>query len=140
MNFVNFLERQVSLFAAECASAQKDKLAWKGYTSRMKIYDSVEAQIRQAIERGDFDNLPNKGKPIDLSGWQKTPPGQRLSYSILKNSGYSPREVHTKKEMAELRAQLENEPDEDRKNRLLKKLNTLSITDALQMESVRKKT
>jgi hypothetical protein len=106
----------------------------------MKIYDSVEVRIREAIERGDFDNLPNKGKPIDLSGWQKTPPGHRLSYSILKNAGYSPREVHTKKALAELRSQLENEPDEDRKNRLIKKLNTLSITDALQMEGIRKKT
>jgi hypothetical protein len=26
----------------------------------------VERQIREAIERGDFDDLPGKGKPIDL--------------------------------------------------------------------------
>jgi hypothetical protein len=125
----------------KCTKRKTDPEALqKRYTTSMKIYDSVEVRIREAIERGDFDNLPNKGKPIDLSGWQKTPPGHRLSYSILKNAGYSPREVHTKKVMAELRSQLENEPDEDRKSRLIKKLNTLSITDALQMESVRKKT
>ena len=105
----------------------------------MKIYDSVEVRIREAIERGDFENLPNKGKPIDLTEWRKTPPGHRLSNSILKNAGCSPREVHTKKALAELRAQLENEPDKDRKNRLIMKLNRLSITDALQMERFRKK-
>ena len=104
----------------------------------MKYLDSVEAQIREAMERGDFDNLPNKGKPLDLSDWEKTPQHLRMSYSILKNAGYSPREVHTKKELAELRAMLENEPDNDRKQRLLDRLNKLSITDALQMEKLRK--
>ena len=104
----------------------------------MRIYDSVEAQIREAMERGDFDNLPNKGKPLDLSEWAKTPQPMRMTYSILKNAGYSPREVHTKKEIAELKAMLESEPDDARKQRLLDKLNALSITDALQMERLRK--
>ena len=27
----------------------------------------VEKQIREAQERGDFDNLPGAGKPLDLS-------------------------------------------------------------------------
>ena len=71
--------------------------------SIVKIYEGVEGQIKAAIERGDFDNLPNKGKPLDLSGWLKTPEHLRMSYSILKNAGYKPSEVHTKKEMARLR-------------------------------------
>lgn len=103
-----------------------------------KIYSSVEAQIREAMERGDFDNLPNKGKPLDLSEWRKTPPHLRMSYGILKNAGYSPREVHTKQEIAELRAMLEAETDDERKQRLLDKLNALAITDSLQMEKLRK--
>ena len=70
----------------------------------MRYLDSVEAQIRNAIERGDFDNLANRGKPLDLSDWRKTPEHMRMSYSILKNAGYKPREVHTKSELAELRA------------------------------------
>ena len=104
----------------------------------MKIYSGVEAQIREAIERGDFDNLPNKGKPLDLSEWQKTPPHLRLSYSILKNAGYSPSEVHTKREIAELKAMIDNETDKDRKLRLINKLNALSITDAVKMEKLLK--
>lgn len=102
-------------------------------------YGGVEAQIREAIERGDFDNLPNKGKPLDLSEWQKTPEHLRMTYSILKNAGYSPREVHTKQEIAELKAMLESETDDERKARLLQKLNALSITDSMQMEKLRKK-
>ena len=27
----------------------------------------VEAIIKEAMERGEFENLPGKGKPIDLS-------------------------------------------------------------------------
>ena len=102
-------------------------------------YSSVEAQIREAIDRGDFDNLPNKGKPLDLSEWEKTPQHLRMTYSILKNAGYSPNEVHTKQEIAELKAMLEAESDDERKARLLQKLNALSITDAMQMERLRKK-
>ncbi|MBL6691461.1 MAG: hypothetical protein ISP91_13825 [Pseudomonadales bacterium] len=54
------------------------------------------------------------------------------------------REVHTKQEITELRAMLEAESDDERKARLLRKLNALSITDALnrergQMEKLRKK-
>lgn len=103
-----------------------------------KIYDSVEAQIRNAIERGDFDNLSGKGKPIDLSEWEKTPPHLRMSYGILKNAGYSPREVHTKKEIAVLKEMLASEPDNERKQRLIKKLRALSVTDAVQMEKLNK--
>ncbi len=102
-------------------------------------YSRVEAEIRAAIDRGDFDKLSNKGKPLDLSEWEKTPEHLRMTYSILKNAGYSPREVHTKQEIAELKAMLEAEPDDARKARLLQKLNALSITDAMQMEKLRKK-
>ena len=104
----------------------------------MKYLNSVEAQIRDAIERGDFDNLPNKGKPLDLSEWEKTPEHLRMTYSILKNAGYSPREVHTKSELAELKAMLAAETDNERKQRLLNRINALSITDALQMEKLRR--
>lgn len=104
----------------------------------MSKYGGVEAQIREAMERGDFDNLPGKGKPLDLSEWQKTPEHLRMSYSVLKNAGYKPSEVHTKSDMASLRAMIENESDEEKRDRLLKKLNALAITDAIRMEKLRK--
>lgn len=105
----------------------------------MKIYEGVEGLIKDAIERGDFDNLANKGKPLDLSEWEKTPQHMRMSYSILKNSGITPSEIHTKKDLVNLREMILNEPDEDKKNRLIKKMNALAITDAVRMEKLRKK-
>ena len=104
----------------------------------MKIYEGVEGVIKDAIERGDFDNLPNKGKPLDLSEWKKTPRHLRMSYSILKNAGITPAEIHTKKELTSLRQMIQDEPDEARKDRLIKKMNTLAITDAVRMEKLRK--
>ena len=61
-----------------------------------------------------------------------------MTYGILKSAGYSPREVHTKKEITELKEMLANEPDQDRKDRLMKKLSALAITDAMQMDKLNK--
>jgi hypothetical protein len=104
----------------------------------VKIYEGVEGVIKDAIARGDFDNLPNKGKPLDLSEWQKTPQHLRMSYSILKNAGITPVEIHTKKELTSLRQMIQDEPDEARKDRLIKKMNLSAITDAVRMEKLRK--
>jgi hypothetical protein len=39
----------------------------------MSLEKSVEAIIKEAQARGDFDNLKGKGKPIDLSACFETP-------------------------------------------------------------------
>ena len=50
---------------------------------------NIDEQIRQAIQRGDFDDLPGKGKPLDLSENPYEDPGWRLTYRILKENGYT---------------------------------------------------
>lgn len=54
---------------------------------------NVEAILREAIERGDFDDLPGKGKPIDLRAYFDTPEEVRLAYAILKNARILPEEA-----------------------------------------------
>lgn len=49
----------------------------------------VDEQVRTAQERGDFDNLPGKGKPIDLTP-NPYDQGQELSFKILKDAGFAP--------------------------------------------------
>lgn len=61
-----------------------------------------------------------------------------MSYTILKNAGVTPSEIHTKKELANLREMIENEPDEGRKDRLIKKMNALAINDAVRTEKLRR--
>lgn len=49
----------------------------------------IEEQIRRAIEEGQFDNLPGKGKPLKLENNPHENPEWRLTYIMLKNSGFS---------------------------------------------------
>ena len=52
----------------------------------MSLEKAVEAIIKEAQERGDFDNLKGKGKPIDLSAYFETREDVRMAYSMLKLS------------------------------------------------------
>lgn len=81
----------------------------------------VEAIIKESMERGEFEDLPGKGKPIDLTAYFDTPEEVRMAHSILKNAGMAPREVDLLKQI--LAALL----DEKRS----RKSNALQITPAL---------
>jgi len=78
----------------------------------MSLDRSVEAILREAIERGEFDNLPGAGKPLDLAAYFDTPEEVRLAYSILKNADALPREAELLKEVAALKEELETCEDE----------------------------
>jgi DnaJ homolog subfamily C member 28 len=60
---------------------------------------AIEKQIREAIERGDFDHLPGSGKPLDLSENPYTPPDWRLSFKILQDAGMAPDWIELDKEI-----------------------------------------
>ena len=51
---------------------------------------AVDKTIREAIERGDFENLPGKGKPQDLDGNPFVPEEMRQAFRILENAGVAP--------------------------------------------------
>jgi DnaJ family protein C protein 28 len=50
---------------------------------------NIDEQIRQAMQRGEFDDLPGKGKPLDLSENPHEDPGWRIAYRILKENGFT---------------------------------------------------
>lgn len=60
---------------------------------------AVEKQIREAIERGDFDNLPGRGKPLDLSRDPNTPEEWELAFKLLKDAGFAPDWIELDKEL-----------------------------------------
>lgn len=47
----------------------------------------AENKIREAMENGEFENLPGQGKPIDFSEEEHIPPEYRMAYRIMKNFG-----------------------------------------------------
>ena len=57
---------------------------------RPKNWESwVDRQIREAQERGDFDNLPGMGAPLDLTP-NPYALDRELAFKILKDAGCAP--------------------------------------------------
>ncbi len=100
----------------------------------MSLDRIVEALIKEAMERGEFDNLPGKGKPIDLTEYFETPKEVRLAYSVLRNAGMTSREVDLLKEIAELKQGLEAVLDEEKKQEITKQIRQKQIEFSLIME------
>lgn len=94
----------------------------------------VEALIKEAQERGEFDNLPGKGKPIDLNAYFEAPEEIRLVQSVLKNAGITSPEVQLLKEIAELRQVLAALVDEKKKAEIQKRIQEKQIEFRLMME------
>src|SRR6266850_2593039 len=70
----------------------------------------VEKKIREAMEKGEFDNLPGKGEPIDLSENPFEDPAMRTVHRLLRNAGFAPAWIEERKdidaELERLRATL----------------------------------
>lgn len=60
--------------------------------------DYIEEQIRDAQERGEFDNLPGAGKPLQLE--QNVYAGDKaMGYNLLKSNHFAPPEIELLKEV-----------------------------------------
>ena len=85
----------------------------------------AEERIRDAIQRGEFDNLPGLGKPLNLEDDRHIPEDLRLAYKVLKNADCLPPELELKKEISKAEELLSSMEDEGQKYRQLQKLNFL---------------
>ena len=104
----------------------------------MNLDKIVEEMIQQAQERGEFDNLPGKGKPIDLTEYFEMPEEVRVAQSVLKNAGMAPREVDLLKEIAGLRQILPKVMDEKKKQEIQKQIQEKQIEFSLMLERQKK--
>ena len=62
----------------------------------------AENRIREAMEQGQFENLPGAGQPLNLEEYFSTPEDLRMAYSILKSANCAPAEVELANEIARL--------------------------------------
>lgn len=83
----------------------------------------VEKRIKDAQERGDFEDLPGHGEPINIEDNSHIPEDMRLTYKILKNADCLPPELQLRKEIRQMEDLLEGIPDEKEKYRQIKKIN-----------------
>lgn len=83
--------------SSSAAAGQSGKM---GKDPRQSWSSYVEEQIREAQNRGAFDNLPGAGKPLQLD--ENPFAGERaLAYSLLKSHHLAPREVELAREVDE---------------------------------------
>lgn len=85
----------------------------------------AEQRIQEAMQRGEFENLRGKGRPIEYEDDSFVPPDLRMAYKILKNSGYLPPELETAKEIRTTMEMIEHLPTEEERYRQINKLNLL---------------
>ncbi|BBD09379.1 DnaJ family domain-containing protein [Desulfovibrio ferrophilus] len=94
----------------------------------LKIIDEVAEQaIRKAQERGEFDALPGRGKPLVFEDDSFVPEDLRMAYKILRNSGHVPPEIQQEKDIQRAVDLLEAAPDEQTRLRQMEKLNLLVV-------------
>ncbi|HEX6321089.1 MAG TPA: DnaJ family domain-containing protein [Burkholderiales bacterium] len=62
----------------------------------------AEKKLAEAVSRGELDDLPGQGQPLDLDEDPLVPEDLRLAYRILKNAGYVPPEVGQISEIGQL--------------------------------------
>ena len=68
---------------------------------------NVNKQIEEAMERGEFANLPGEGKPLKLDTNPFLTPQARMANRLLKENGFAPRWIELEKEIKPGKAQLE---------------------------------
>jgi len=83
----------------------------------------AERRILEAMERGEFDDLPGKGKPLNLEDDDPMVPEElRMAYRMLSNAGLLPPELEVRKELLRLQDLLDAVQDEGERRRRRREL------------------
>jgi hypothetical protein len=92
----------------------------------MWLLDKIaEARISEAVERGEFDNLPGAGQPLELDDDALVPEELRAAYRLLKNAGYLPPALQMRREIHDVRELLRAAEEPAESGRLARRLNHL---------------
>jgi len=104
----------------------------------MSFQKSVDEKIEEAIARGEFDNLPGKGEPLDLDAYFATPEHLRMGYSILKNADIIPEEIELLRQIEGLKKSLDSSITPTEKKALRQQLSEKLTNLNMRMEHNRK--
>jgi hypothetical protein len=98
----------------------------------MTVLDAMaERRIREAQDRGEFEDLPGAGAPLELDDDALVPEDLRAAYRILKNAGFLPPELEAHGEIREIEQLLQKVEDDFERARLLSRLNFLLSRNAV---------
>lgn len=77
----------------------KDEQPKRAPLNLSNLESAIDKQIREAMERGDFDNLRGAGKPLNLARDPNVPEDWELAFNLLKNAGFAPDWIETRKQV-----------------------------------------
>ena len=87
----------------------------------------ADRKICEALEKGHLNIESWHNKPLPISNDNMIPGELRMAYKILKNAGYLPPEIETKKEIQQIEDLLATCEDERIRLKQIKKLNYLVL-------------
>ena len=105
----------------------------------MSFQKSVDEKIEEAIARGELDNLPGKGEPLDLDAYFATPEHLRMGYSILKSADIIPEEMELLRQIEGLKRSLDSSTNRTEKKALRQQLSEKLTNLNMRLEQNRKK-
>ena len=82
----------------------------------------AEQRILEAQRKGEFEDLPGKGKPLELEDLSWVPDELRIGYMVLKNAHVLPPEAELLKDIHTLEDLLKHVEDEGQRKSLAKSL------------------
>ena len=92
-------------------------------TGAVPLFQRIaEQRILEAQRAGAFDNLPGKGKPLELEDLSWVPEELRLGYHVLKNAHVLPPEVELLKDIHILEDLLKHVEEEGERRALAKSI------------------
>jgi len=86
------------------------------------LHRIAEQRILEAQRDGAFDNLPGKGKPLELEDLSWVPEDLRIGYHVLKNAHVLPPEVELLKDIHSFEDLLKHVEDETERRSLAKSI------------------
>jgi hypothetical protein len=94
----------------------------------------AEHRIHEAMENGEFENLPGRGQPLDLTEYFTTPVADRMAYSLLKSAGVLPPELQLLKDAEDLESKLERTRDPQMRSALREQAQSKRVSFAVLQE------
>jgi hypothetical protein len=105
----------------------------------MSFQKSVDEKIKEAILRGEFDDLPGRGRPLDLDAYFAMPEHLRMGYSILKSAGIIPEEMELLRQIEGLKKSLDSSTSRIENKALRQQLSEKLTNFNMRLEQNRKR-
>jgi hypothetical protein len=105
----------------------------------MSFHRNADEKIKEAIAKGEFDNLPGKGRPLDLDAYFATPEDLRMGYSLLKNTDIVPEELELLKQIESLKTCLDSCTSQIEKRAIQRELSEKITNFNMRVEQYRRK-